>query len=130
MPTIAEKPAKPRSDNSSFCKYMCNKYTYICRYTYNNEIAHKTRYLHDRYKDHYVCFCCHYTTKKVGTLVNQNNQYCPLCTNELTNIGLKFQAPKKTDVKGWKRAEELYKSNNFVFTYSSLMEPYDDLLPY
>lgn len=118
------KQKKPRSDNSTFGNYMNHKYMYQSRFTYNAQIAQETKHLHDRYKHHYVCFTCHYATKK-----EKSNGTCPGCLFPLTNIGLKFQAPKKTDTKGWQKAAELYKQNPFVFTYSSQGWPYDDLLP-
>ena len=116
---------KPRTVNSSFSRYMNNKYYNMCHV--NNKIENKYKY--DKYKEHYVCFTCYYTCKtNIKNYINKHK--CPLCKYTLINIGLKFQSPKKTNIKKWKHAELLYNNNKCIFTYSCKNNSVDDELPY
>lgn len=65
------------------------------------------------YKEHFVCFGCRKTFKQTNR-ADWNNSFvqypdhifkCPDCSNPMANMGMDFRAPKKSDVKDWRRIE-------------------------
>ncbi len=73
------------------------------------------------YKPHFACFDCRKTFKrKLLVDINKDKAYdknhlgkeskCPDCGELMANMGLDFEAPKKTNVKAWKHLSSLYET--------------------
>ncbi|MEO8609923.1 MAG: hypothetical protein ABI690_18665 [Chloroflexota bacterium] len=60
------------------------------------------RYAVHSYKRHTVCFGCRLALKAVSV--------CPYCHHAMISMGLDFKAPKRGDVKQWKKVEILYQN--------------------
>jgi len=75
------------------------------------------RYAMYSYKQHYACFSCRKTFKRRLLVdIDRDKAYnnegsiakCPDCGNEMANMGLDFEAPKKKGIKAWRHLENLY----------------------
>lgn len=74
------------------------------------------RYAIKTYKPHYACFRCQKTFKrKILQDLDENateklvfEAKCPQCSALMADMGLDFEAPKRTDHKAWKHLENLY----------------------
>lgn len=53
-------------------------------------------------KKHMACFNCRIALKNVPT--------CPHCQQPMVSMGLDFKAPKRSEIKQWKKVEILYKN--------------------
>ena len=69
------------------------------------------------YKNHFACFRCRKAFKQTSEY-DWNNPHldyknhvfkCPDCKIEMADMGMDFRAPKKSNVKAWKRLETAYK---------------------
>jgi hypothetical protein len=58
------------------------------------------RYGFHVYKRHMACFSCRVAVK--------DRERCPHCGQPLVDMGLDFKAPKKTDIKQWRKLELLH----------------------
>ena len=76
------------------------------------------RYAMSVYKPHYACFKCRkaFKRKLLGDIsgVDCNNTEekaakCPECGELMANMGLDFEAPKKTDKKAWEHMAKLFR---------------------
>lgn len=73
------------------------------------------RYAMTKYKEHCACFNCRVTFKR-KLLVDIGRQdkapakeaKCPNCGSVMANMGMDFEAPKKSDVRGWDHIKTLY----------------------
>lgn len=63
----------------------------MCRYAFSGP-----------YKQHMACFKCRIALKAVTV--------CPQCRQPMVEMGLDFKAPKRRDVKQWKKVEVLYQN--------------------
>lgn len=65
---------------------------------------------HGPYKSHFVCFKCRKVFKphvQRGQSPNcQEVRCCPDCGSELWNCGTQFRAPRRRDVRAWRRLQE------------------------
>lgn len=118
-----------RHNNSTFVRYMLQKWFYQC------DISHckpEEYHLYNRYREHYVCFDYRLSSKP-AFLRNQCElkkvMLCSSCHKPKINIGLKFRAPSKHNLKEWKKAKTLYTNSANVFTYTSVGEVWDDTIP-
>lgn len=76
------------------------------------------------YKQHYACFKCRKAFKRrpdddlpdhvTGQRDDNAPVPCPDCNQPMHNMGLDFEAPKKSDVKQWAKVELLYQ-HGFAF---------------
>ncbi|WP_282628420.1 hypothetical protein [Empedobacter sedimenti] len=74
------------------------------------------RYAIKTYKAHYACFKCQKTFKRkrlqdLDENATENIIFeakCPQCSSLMADMGLDFEAPKKTNHKAWKNLENLY----------------------
>jgi len=75
------------------------------------------RYGMTPYKQHFACFSCRKTFKRrlLGDIdrdkaCNEEEKVakCPDCSQKMANMGLDFEAPKKTNSKAWQHLENLY----------------------
>lgn len=92
---------KPRDNNSSFVRYMSQKWYY------QRDITHckpEDYYLYNRYREHYICFNCRLSSKSA------------------------FLSPPKHNLKEWKKAKTLYDNNPLAFTYTSVGDIWDDTI--
>jgi inhibitor of KinA sporulation pathway (predicted exonuclease) len=88
----------------------------MCRYAWHN------------YRDHFACFDCRKAFKywqwaecdEEAFRAKQRLQHvprkilCPDCSKPMTDMGLDFKAPRRTDVEAWKMLEALAQ-NGFKF---------------
>jgi hypothetical protein len=81
------------------------------------------RYAFRSYKSHFACFKCQKTFKRRHTYdITDNDKHvyveakCPQCTTLMADMGLDFEAPKKTETKKWEHIKLLYK---FGITFHS-----------
>lgn len=88
----------------------------MCRYAWHN------------YRDHFACFDCRKafkywqweecdeTTFQIKQRLKQvpREIVCPSCAKSMTDMGLDFKAPRKTEVEAWKILE-LLAQNGFTF---------------
>lgn len=79
------------------------------------------RYGTNSYKPHYACFECRKTFKRkllididrdaVYEKNRENQPYtCPQCGGTMADMGLDFESPKKSDMKAWNHARDLYET--------------------
>ena len=76
------------------------------------------RYAIHTYKDHFACFDCRKVFRVrppaewVDPAVRAGEFHplvrCPDCRRPMINMGLDFKAPRKRDVKQWKKVEALH----------------------
>lgn len=72
------------------------------------------RYGDTTYKPHYACFECRKTFKRRllgdirGAAKDSVEAKCPECGNLTADMGLDFESPKNSDVKGWEGMKNLY----------------------
>lgn len=88
----------------------------MCRYAFHN------------YRDHFACFVCRKAFKywqwekcdRNAFEMKQRQKHvprkiiCPDCLNPMTDMGLDFKAPRKSEVESWKILEVLAQ-NGFTF---------------
>jgi hypothetical protein len=71
------------------------------------------RYAWNRYKPHFACFSCRKGFKRrrredVDPQGIARPACCPQCSKPMSDMGLDFRPPKRTDVQGWTAAEQLF----------------------
>ena len=76
---------KPRDNNSSFVRYMSQKWYYQRDITHCNP---EDYYLYNRYREHYICFDCRLSSKS-AFLSNLIDQYKKTdCVHIVVNLKL------------------------------------------
>ncbi len=73
------------------------------------------RYAMTNYKPHYACFNCRKTFKRrlLSDIEGKGGLHlteakCPECGQLMADMGKDFEAPKKSDIKGWGQIKLLY----------------------
>lgn len=73
------------------------------------------RYAMTNYKPHYACFNCLKTFKRrLLSDIESKDDFqlteakCPKCGQLMASMGKDFEAPKKSDIKGWEQIKLLY----------------------
>ena len=90
------------------------------------------KYIGPEYAMSFACFTCRTAQKRhfeADPCDYPNTMECPICKDQMINLGRHFKAPKKSDLNQWKKVKYLV-NHGFIFQKIRVDENSYESIPY